>query len=621
MFSLVLSILLLVDRALVPSFALIYAGGNPNPPDLPVEIQLISPPPGAFYIQDLWRIHLNNTSTELFDVYIYTTVERNGFGLVMEATTASFLLPPGLLSLGTVDLSPISTVFYDDNVQTSLEFLGSFPDGVYTFSIYVMEVGGGIIGQGGYTQESQNFSSPSLQYPMNSDEIVDPLPIFTWYPVIPSGYVEYKFKIVEVLSGQSPEQAIHSNPSWFVSENISSEEFVYPISAKAFEVGSNYAWQVQSFYEGSQVGESEVWMFSYTGTEVSSDAGTGIWCFETGGRVSCSPAIAPDGSIIIGGIDGFVYSINPSGKELWRCSAGGPVYSLALNSAGTIFASGDFGMCSIDPSGFLLWRNNETGPLVAGSLILSNGRLYVGSIEGVFYSIDSNTGVILDSFETDDSIVLPAVCDENGNLYFASDNHKLYSLTDDSCLTENWSFKVDDEFVGGPVLYNNQIFAAAGKEVFCFSLHGEQIWKAVVPSQVYSGPVITAGGTLYVGSGSGNIYTIETLTGHNTGVIPAGAVVTSTPAFTVTGSLYVGCDDGFLYCFAPSGFLEWEFETDATISSSPVIGIDGTVYFGSDDFCVYAVSGAGSGAMVEGWPQYGLNSSKNGSFLERVGQE
>ena len=115
MFSLVLSLVLLVDRILLPSSALIYSGGNPNPPDLPVEIQLISPPPGGFYVQDLWRIHLNNTSTQLFDAYIYTTIERNGFGLVMEATTASFLLPPGLLSLGTVDLSPINTEFYDDN--------------------------------------------------------------------------------------------------------------------------------------------------------------------------------------------------------------------------------------------------------------------------------------------------------------------------------------------------------------------------------------------------------------------------------------------------------------------------------------------------------------------------
>ncbi|RKZ10313.1 hypothetical protein DRQ25_03250, partial [Candidatus Fermentibacteria bacterium] len=156
------------------------------------------------------------------------------------------------------------------------------------------------------------------------------------------------------------------------------------------------------------------------------------------------------------------------------------------------------------------------------------------------------------------------------------------------------------------------IYAAAGRKLFRFSREGSVLWNTVLPSVVYTGPVVSSDGTVWVGTGSGNLYALERETGRRTGVIPAGAVITSTPALNVTGSMFFGADNGCLHSFSPSGFSLWKFQTLGTVRSSPVIGIDGTVYFGSDDHRIYAVEGSGAGPMIEGWPQFCRNSFNNG---------
>lgn len=582
------------------------------PPQLPVEVELISPPSGQLYVEDLWRVRLYNTMPEVFSVYMFVTIETAGAGLLMDASTGVFLLPPGILILSSAELSPIRTEFYDSNFEASVSLMGGFPDGIYTVAFYVYEEGGGLIGSGGFTHNVRNHSPPGLQYPQDNSEITDPLPIFTWFPSWPPGTAEYTIRIVEILEGQSPEGAISGNPARFLAEDLFIEEIVYPVYADFFEFGHIYAWQVEGFYAGNSVGKSEVWSFSCVSPRVSLEEGSEIWSFETGDRVVCSPAIAMDGSIICGSLDGFIYSLDQGGSELWRYPAGGGVYSTAIGPDGRIFATGDFGICCVDPSGFLLWHNGMTGPVDACPVILPSGRLYAGSIEGIFYSIDGIYGDIIDTLRTGDCIYLPSSVDSTERIYFTCDDMCLAVEDNEDGLVELWSYRADESFSGGPVIAGENIYAAAGRQIFRFSRDGAVLWSTTLPSQVYTGPVVSSDGTVWAGTGSGNVYALEKETGRRIGVIPAGAVITSTPALNVTGSMFFGADNGCLHCFSPSGFSLWKFQTLGTVRSSPVIGIDGTVYFGSDDHRIYAVEGSGAGPMSDGWPQFCRNSFNNG---------
>ncbi|MEN8209349.1 MAG: PQQ-binding-like beta-propeller repeat protein, partial [Candidatus Fermentibacteria bacterium] len=472
----------------------------------------------------------------------------------------------------------------------------------------------------GFIQEVKNHTTPELQYPIDNSDITEPLPLFSWFPSLPQGSIDYEIRIVEVLTGQSPESAISANPAWFTAEGLLTEEIIYPVYADGFEDGHRYAWQVEGFYSGNSVGCSETWSFYSTGISSDYEEGSEIWSFETGDRVVSSPAIGLDGSIICGSLDGFVYSLDQGGGELWRFAAGGGVYSVAAGPDGRIFAAGDFGICSLDPSGFLLWHNGMTGPVHACPVIIPSGKLYAGSLEGIFYSIDEVNGDVIDSLEAGDCIYLPSSVDSTGRIYFTCDDVCFAVEDNEDELAELWSYRADDDFTGGPVIASDYIYAAAGREIFSFSRDGALLWNSILPSHVYTGPIVSADGTVWAGSGSGNIYALESETGRRIGVIPAGAVITSTPALNVTGSMFFGADNGCLHCFSPSGFSLWKFQTLGTVRSSPVIGIDGTVYFGSDDHRIYAVEGSGAGPMTDGWPQYCRNSFNNG-FIDAVEAE
>ncbi|MDP7011565.1 MAG: PQQ-binding-like beta-propeller repeat protein [Verrucomicrobiota bacterium] len=67
--------------------------------------------------------------------------------------------------------------------------------------------------------------------------------------------------------------------------------------------------------------------------------GTVLWEFETGGSVSSSPAIGPDGTVYVGSIDKKLYAINgKSGVKLWEFETGGYVQSSpAIGSDGTVY--------------------------------------------------------------------------------------------------------------------------------------------------------------------------------------------------------------------------------------------------------------------------------------------
>ena len=66
--------------------------------------------------------------------------------------------------------------------------------------------------------------------------------------------------------------------------------------------------------------------------------GTLKWVYPTGGEVSSSPAIAPNGTIYVGSNDHNLYAINPNGTKKWSYTTGNLVYSSpAIASDGTIY--------------------------------------------------------------------------------------------------------------------------------------------------------------------------------------------------------------------------------------------------------------------------------------------
>ena len=143
-------------------------------------------------------------------------------------------------------------------------------------------------------------------------------------------------------------------------------------------------------------------------------------------------------------------------------------------------------------------------------------------------------------------------------------------------------------------------------------------WKFPTGNRIIASPVID-GRLIYFGSDDGNVYAVDSETGHQIWKTKTRGPVSATPAIA-NGMVYVGSYDGNFYALdASTGELKWKFATEGerrfeakglhgmqpknqTIAdpfdiflSSPVV-TNGLVYFGSGDGHVYSLD-ANSGKL------------------------
>jgi outer membrane protein assembly factor BamB len=116
--------------------------------------------------------------------------------------------------------------------------------------------------------------------------------------------------------------------------------------------------------------------------------------------VYASAAIALDGTIYIGGNDGYLHAISPAGTVLWSTYLKGYLQSSPAISRG-------------------------------------DGTIYVGSDDGNLYALDPQNGDILWTFQTPERIASSPTISADDLIYFGSDNGKLYALNPDGSF--RWS--------------------------------------------------------------------------------------------------------------------------------------------------------------------------------------
>jgi outer membrane protein assembly factor BamB len=113
------------------------------------------------------------------------------------------------------------------------------------------------------------------------------------------------------------------------------------------------------------------------------------------------------------------------------------------------------------------------------------------------------------------------------------------------------------------------------------------LWSATLDSQIRTSVTIL-GNNAYLGSFSGNVYSLDASTGEKIWNFTTGGAVWSSPAVT-NGMVFVGSNDWNVYALnAANGGEIWNFQTGGGVFSSPTV-VGKTVYVGSTDNNVYAL--------------------------------
>jgi outer membrane protein assembly factor BamB len=245
----------------------------------------------------------------------------------------------------------------------------------------------------------------------------------------------------------------------------------------------------------------------------------------------------------------------------WTFPTGDRIVSSPVFADGVIYFGGDDGnvYAVTAADGRQLWKRKTGGP-VAATPALAGGMLYVGSYDGKFYALDLHTG------------------------------------------KPQWKFTTGGE----------RRFEAKG-------LHGMQPKNQTIadPYDVYLSSPVVGGGSVYFGSGDGNVYALDATSGDLKWRFQTGDVVHASPAYA-DGVVFVGSWDSYFYAVdARTGVEKWRFHggedpvihNQVGFQSSPAV-VNGVVYTGCRDSNLYALDAA---TGKEKWHFYNDGSWVNSS--------
>ncbi len=328
-----------------------------------------------------------------------------------------------------------------------------------------------------------------------------------------------------------------------------------------------------------------------------------VWKVRIGLPVE-APIVLAGAALVFGDRGGNVWALRAKdGKEIWKRSLGrlSAVTGAVAVSEGTVYVGTlDKKLYAMDlASGELRWKQPlscdgliRSGPRVARVQLLNNRRfVFFGSDDGRVYCAEADSGKLRWKSPRIGA-VRGSVLVTKKAIYAGTDGGHLHALAPTGG-KELWKLKVGSAVRGTPIL------SADGKLIYLGTddrklsavdpAKKAVAWFRTVGSGVRSGPVL-AGGQLFFGSVDGTIHAIrpkrrsaEPLWEHK-----LGARVSAAP-LVVGGRLYVGTLDGNFWALdrAKDGTPAWSYRTGGRVLST-ASWVDGLVLFGSDDGFLYA---------------------------------
>jgi outer membrane protein assembly factor BamB len=221
----------------------------------------------------------------------------------------------------------------------------------------------------------------------------------------------------------------------------------------------------------------------------------------------------------------------------------------------------------------------HTNGMVIGSPAIVEGVVYVGSTDGNFYAVDAGSGQEKWKFEVKSRVTSSAAV-SGGVVYFVAYDGNFYAL-DAATGKLRWKFQTGGE----------RRFTAK-------HLHGVQPGGETAPDpfDCYLSSPAVWNGSVYFGSGDGNVYALDAGSGALRWKFRTGDVVHASPAIA-DGVVFIGSWDSYFYALdAGTGEQKWRFKTgddpdihnQVGIQSSAAV-VDGKVYFGCRDSHLYAL--------------------------------
>lgn len=373
------------------------------------------------------------------------------------------------------------------------------------------------------------------------------------------------------------------------------------------------------------------------------------WVYSVNGEIRSSPSVAPDGTIYFAEKGGTaqIYSITPSGTFNWSFGYSQFPYkafgSPVIMPDGSILSGCDDGyIYNIDPSGDIIWRFNTGVTSKAGiAYDHSRGRIYACIPDGRLVCLTAD-GDLVWTFDSGAYFDESPVVSSEGTIFAPTRNRQgLYVaslLAISSTGSKLWEYAVEGTYrISAPSLGQQGIYFGghSSKKVYALTYAGVLKWSFSTRGPVLSPPAIGANDQLFFGSEVWG----DTTYAEKAGITPnrqltcltsAGKLAwaasrshpfTTTPTIAADGTVYWSSWGITVYAFNTKGKAVWTYadpSADGFGFSAPVVGADGTIYVGTINGRLYALHGSSPIASTP-WPAERHNSAHTGLQQDSAG--
>ena len=231
------------------------------------------------------------------------------------------------------------------------------------------------------------------------------------------------------------------------------------------------SYAAETVVDGAAVGDGKVFFVKGDGKlyAISAVNGRALWTYNSELELRSAPAFA-SGLVLLGEQRGVFSAISPvNGKRLWGGGADGAINTPATDSANVYFSSWDGSVQSVRIKGVVPQWKSDVGDPITTPPFIGGGKLFVGTANGKVAALDSRSGSVLWTFDTQGGNMAAQPVFAEGLVFAGGGQGTLFVLD-----------------------------AASGTERFTFS----------AGAGINSSPAF-AGGVLYLASADGNLYAIR----------------------------------------------------------------------------------------------------------------
>ena len=325
----------------------------------------------------------------------------------------------------------------------------------------------------------------------------------------------------------------------------------------------------------------------------------------------CAPALAPDGTLYIGSLDGTFFAITPEGKEKWIFKARLEIKSSpAIGTDGTVyFGSRDRNFYALTPEGKLKWKFTTAAWVDTSPAIAVDDTIYFGGWDGEFYALRPDgsvkwkhtVGAIMDSS--------PSIA-ADGTIYFGAHDKKLYALNPDGSV--RWTFATGGAILSSPAIGTDGIvyFTSLDGNLYAVTPQGTEVWRYHTSSTTESSPVLDEEGNVLIGLNDrcAVISREGKFLWHYGSPIPLDC-----SPVVVPGRYYCSTPWATFQGIAPNDHRLWVTKLSESMYASPVMDDRGIV-FACNQHNLYAIRPPGDLLPVakSPWPMFRGNPRHTG---------